>query len=125
MSLESSIANLKLVSSTQVDFAYFGSVAPQVFPEPAVYTAILADVQCINQLGNQLFNYFSNPDPLTQKIWYVALNAALTQAIQDTQDLIAVIPVENPKAADMKTILQIFIADCVAIQAIIPKTEQK
>ena len=85
---------------------------------------IQSDVQFINQIGGQLFNYFSNTDPDTQKIWYVALASGLTQSITDANNLIAKIPSENPKGPDLTTVLNIFIADCQAIQKIIPATDE-
>jgi len=114
--------DLKLVTSTQVDLSYFNSLGSQVFSDPNVYANIQADVQFINQIGGQLFNYFSNPDPNTQKIWYVALASGLTQSITDATNLIAKIPADNPKGPDLTTILNTFIADCQAIQKIVPTT---
>lgn len=111
---------LKLVTSTQVDLSYFNSLGSQVFSDPNVYANIQADIQFINQIGGQLFNYFSNTDPNTQKIWYVALADGLTQSISDTNALIAQIPADKPKGTDLKDVLNIFIADCQAIQKIIP-----
>ena len=116
--------DLKLVTSTQVDLSYFNSLASQVFSDPNVYANIQADVQFINQIGGQLFNYFSNPDPNTQKIWYVALASGLTQSIVDANNLIERIPYENPKGPDLTAVLNIFIADCQAIQKIIPATDE-
>ena len=112
--------DLKLVTATQVDLSYFNSLAGQVFSDPAIYANIQSDIQFINQIGGQLFSYFSNPDPTTQKIWYVALASGLTQSINDANDLIAKIPSDNPKGIDLTTVLNVFIADCQAIQKIIP-----
>ena len=117
------LTDLKLVTSTQVDLSYINSLAPQVFGDQKVYANIQSDIQFINQIGGQLFNYFSNPDPDTQKIWYVALAAGLTQSISDTNALIAQIPTDKPKGHDLKDVLNIFITDCQAIQKIIPTTD--
>ena len=116
--------DLKLVTSTQVDLSYFNSLGSQVFSDPNVYANIQADVQFLNQIGGQLFNYFSSPDLNTQKIWYVALASGLTQSIADANNLIARIPSENPKGPDLKAVLDIFIADCQAIQKIIPAIDE-
>ena len=117
------LTDLKLVTSTQVDLSYINSLASQVFSDQKAYANIQSNVQFINQIGGQLFNYFSNPDPSTQKIWYVALAAGLTQSISDTNALITQIPADKPKGPDLKDILNIFIADCQAIQKIIPSDE--
>ena len=114
-----SLNELKLITSTQVDLSYFNSLVGQVFSDPSVYANIQSDVQFINQIGGQLFNYFSNTDPDTQKIWYVALASGLTQSIADTNALIAQIPADKPKGPDLTAVLNIFIADCQAIQKII------
>jgi hypothetical protein len=111
-----SLNDLKLITSTQVDLSYFNSLASQVFSDPGMYANIQSDVQFINQIGGQLFNYFSNPDPSTQKIWYVALASGLSQSITDANNLIAKIPADNPKKTDLTTVLNTFIADCQAIQ---------
>ena len=119
-----SLSNLKKVVETQVDLSYFNSIVGQVFSDQKVYANIQSDVQFINQIGGQLFNYFSNTDPDTQKIWYVALASGLTQSITDANNLIAKIPSENPKGPDLTAVLNIFIADCQAIQKIIPATDE-
>jgi len=116
--------DLKLVTSTQVDLSYFNSLASQVFSDPNVYANIQADIQFINQIGGQLFNYFSSSDPNTQKIWYVALASGLTQSISDANALIAKIPTDKPKGPDLTAVLNIFIADCQAIQKIIPTADE-
>jgi len=115
-----SLNDLKLVTSTQVDLSYFNSLANQVFSNPTVYANIQSDIQFINQIGGQLFNYFSNPDPSTQKIWYVALASGLTQSITDANSLITQIPSGSAAGPDLTTVLNIFIADCQAIQKVIP-----
>ena len=114
-----SLNELKLITSTQVDLSYFNSLVSQVFSDPNVYANIQSDVQFINQIGGQLFNYFSASDPNTQKIWYVALESGLNQSIDDANNLIGKIPLDNPKGADLTTVLNIFIADCQAICKII------
>jgi len=119
------LSDLKLVNNTQVDLSYFNSLAPQVFSTPSTYSTIPSDIQFINQMGGQLFNYFSNPDPSTQKIWYIALGAGLTQAITDANNLIAQIPSTAPAGADLTTVLDIFIGDCQAIQKIIPSNSNE
>jgi hypothetical protein len=119
------LTDLKLVTSTQVDLSYINSLAPQVFGDPKIYANIQSDVQFINQIGGQLFNYFSNSDPDTQKIWYVALAAGLTQSISDTNALISQVPTDKPKGPDLKAVLDIFIADCQAIQKIIPQGDDE
>jgi len=118
------LSNLKKVVETQVDLSYFNSIVGQVFSDPKIYANIQSDVQFINQIGGQLFNYFSNTDPDTQKIWYVALASGLTQSIADANNLIAKIPADNPKGPDLTAVLNIFIADCQAIQKIIPATDE-
>ena len=50
----------------------------------------------------------------------MALASGLTQSITDANDLIAKIPSDNPKGFDLTTVLNVFIADCQAIQKIIP-----
>ena len=118
-----SLNELKLITSIQVDLSYFNSLVDQVFSDPSVYANIQSDVQFINQIGGQLFNYFSNPEPSTQKIWYVALASGLTQSIADANSLITQIPTDNPKGADLSAILNVFISDCQAIQKIVPSGE--
>ena len=118
------LSNLKKVVETQVDLSYFNSIVGQVFSDPKIYANIQSNVQFINQIGGQLFNYFSSPDPNAQKIWYVALASGLTQSIADANNLIARIPSENPKGPDLTAVLNIFIADCQAIQTIIPATDE-
>ena len=86
---------------------------------------IQSDVQFINQIGGQLFNYFTASDPSTQKIWYVALKSGLTQSINDANNLISKIPQEDPKGADLTVILNVFIADCQAICKIIPLNQHE
>lgn len=118
--ISSNLNYLKLITSTQVDLSYFNSLASSVFSDPGIYASIQSDVQFINQIGGQLFNYFSASDPNTQKIWYVALKSGLTQSINDANNLISKIPQEDPKGADLTVILNVFIADCQAIAKIIP-----
>ena len=118
--ISSNLNYLKLITSTQVDLSYFNSLASSVFSDPGIYASIQSDVQFINQIGGQLFNYFTASDPSTQKIWYVALASGLTQSINDATNLISKIPQEDPKGADLTVILNVFIADCQAIAKIIP-----
>jgi len=118
--ISSNLNDLKLITSTQVDLSYFNSLASSVFSDPSIYANIQSDVQFINQIGGQLFNYFSASDPSTQKIWYVALKSGLTESINDANNLISKIPQEDPKGADLTTVLNIFIADCQAICKIMP-----
>ena len=119
--ISTNLNDLKLITSTQVDLSYFNILASNVFSDPSIYASIQSDVHFINQIGSQLFNCFSNPDPNTQKIWYVALDSGLTQAIDDANNLINRIPSESPKGADLKTVLNVFITDCKLIQTeIIP-----
>ena len=118
--ISTNLNDLKLITSTQVDLSYFNSLASNVFSDPSIYANIQSDVQFINQIGGQLFNYFTASDPNTQKIWYVALKSGLNQSIDDANDLISKIPLENPKGADLTTVLNIFITDCQAICKIIP-----
>ena len=118
--ISTNLNDLKLITSTQVDLSYFNSLASNIFSDPSIYANIQSDVQFINQIGGQLFNYFSASDPSTQKIWYVALKSGLTQSINDANDLITKIPQDVPKGADLTTVLNIFIADCQAICKIIP-----
>jgi hypothetical protein len=117
--IQISLTDLKVITSTQVDLSYFNSLVGAIFSDESIYANIQSDVKFINQIGGQLFNYFSNPDPNTQKIWYVALASGLTQAINDANNLISKIPLENPKGADLTTVLNIFITDCQSIQKII------
>ena len=121
--ISTNLNNLKLVTSTQVDLSYFNSLVGQVFSDPGVYANIQSDVQFINQIGGQLFNYFSNPEPSTQKIWYVALASGLSQSITDANNLITQIPSDNPRRTDLTTVLNTFIVDCQAIQKIISISE--
>lgn len=118
--ISSNLNYLKLITGTQVDLSYFNSLASSVFSDPGIYANIQSDVQFINQIGGQLFNYFTASDPSTQKIWYVALASGLTQSINDATNLISKIPQEDPKGADLTVILNVFIADCQAIAKIIP-----
>ena len=118
--ISTNLNDLKLITSTQVDLSYFNSLAGSVFSDPGIYANIQSDVQFINQIGGQLFNYFTASDPSTQKIWYVALASGLTQSINDANNLISKIPQDAPKGADLTTVLNIFIADCQAICKIIP-----
>ncbi|RTK93881.1 MAG: hypothetical protein EKK61_00525 [Rickettsiales bacterium] len=118
--ISTNLNDLKLITSTQVDLSYFNSLVGAVFSDPSIYASIQSDVQFINQIGGQLFNYFTASDPNTQKIWYVALKSGLNQSIDDANDLISKIPLENPKGADLTTVLNIFITDCQSIQKIIP-----
>ena len=118
--ISTNLNDLKLITSTQVDLSYFNSLVSSVFDDPNIYASIQSDVQFINQIGGQLFNYFTASDPNTQKIWYVALKSGLNQSIDDANDLISKIPLENPKGGDLTVILNVFIADCQAICKIIP-----
>lgn len=118
--ISTNLNDLKLITSTQVDLSYFNSLVSSIFSDPGIYANIQSDVQFINQIGGQLFNYFTASDPSTQKIWYVALKSGLTQSINDANNLISKIPPENPKGADLTTVLNIFITDCQSIQKIIP-----
>ena len=118
--ISTNLNDLKLITSTQVDLSYFNSLAGSVFSDPSIYANIQSDVQFINQIGGQLFNYLTASDPNTQKIWYVALKSGLTQSINDANNLIGKIPQDNPKGADLTTVLNIFITDCQAICKIIP-----
>ena len=118
--ISTNLNDLKLITSTQVDLSYFNSLVSSVFSDPSIYANIQSDVQFINQIGGQLFNYFTASDPSTQKIWYVALKSGLTQSINDANNLISKIPSGNPKGADLTVILNVFIADCQAICKIIP-----
>ena len=118
--ISTNLNDLKLITSTQVDLSYFNSLVSSVFSDPSIYASIQSDVQFINQIGGQLFNYFTASDPNTQKIWYVALASGLTQSINDANDLISKIPQDVPKGSDLTTVLNIFITDCQAICKIIP-----
>ena len=118
--ISTNLNDLKLITSTQVDLSYFNSLVSSVFSDQSIYANIQSDVQFINQIGGQLFNYFTASDPNTQKIWYVALKSGLTQSINDANNLISKIPQDNPKGADLTVILNVFIADCQSIQKIIP-----
>jgi len=118
--IQKSLTDLKVITSTQVDLSYFNSLVSSVFSDPSIYASIQSDVQFINQIGGQLFNYFTAADPSTQKIWYVALASGLNQSINDANNLISKIPPENPKGADLTIILNVFITDCQAICKIIP-----
>lgn len=118
--ISSNLNYLKLITGTQVDLSYFNSLASSIFSDPGIYANIQSDVQFINQIGGQLFNYFTASDPSTQKIWYVALKSGLTQSINDANNLIGKIPQEDPKGADLTTVLNVFIVDCQAIAKIIP-----
>ena len=113
----------KLVANTQVDLLYLTNLAAQVFNDPKIYASIQSDAGFINQIAGQLFNYFSNPNPITEKIWYVALASGLAQSIIDANNLISKIPHGNPKGAELGVILNVFIADCKAIEKIIPINE--
>ena len=113
----------KLVANTQVDLLYLTNLAAQVFNDPKIYASIQSDAGFINQIAGQLFNYFSNPNPITEKIWYVALASGLAQSIIDANNLISRIPSGNPKGADLTAVLNVFIADCKAIEKIIPINE--
>ena len=88
-----------------------------------IYATIQSDAGFINQVAGQLFNYFSNPNPITEKIWYVALASGLAQSIIDANNLISKIPHGNPKGAELGVILNVFIEDCKAIEKIIPINE--
>lgn len=123
--ISTNLNDLKLITSTQVDLSYFNSLASSVFDDPTIYASIQSDVQFINQIGGQLFNYFTASDPNTQKIWYVALKSGLNQSIDDANDLISKIPLENPKGGDLTVILNVFIADCQAICKIIPLNQHE
>ncbi|NDA90985.1 MAG: hypothetical protein EBY20_08850 [Alphaproteobacteria bacterium] len=46
--------------------------------------------------------------------------SGLNQSINDANNLISKIPLDNPKGADLTTVLNIFITDCQAICKIIP-----
>jgi len=118
--ISSNLNDLKLITSTQVDLSYFNSLVSSVFSDPSIYASIQSDVQFINQIGGQLFNYFTASDPSTQKIWYVALKSGLNQSIDDANNLIGKIPQDAPKGADLRVILNVFITDCQSIQKIIP-----
>jgi len=124
MDIQTCLTDFKLISNTQVDLNYFNSVAPMVFKDPSVYTNIQSDVQFINQMGATLFNHFNQKDPASQKIWYDALKTGLNTAIVDATSVIALIPSSDPHAADLATVLQIFISDCQAIQKIIPVAKE-
>lgn len=125
MDIQTCLTNFKLISSTQVDLSYFNNIAPMVFKDPSVYAAIQSDVQFINQIGSTIYNYFNQKDPESQKIWIAALKTGLSTAIVDANGLIALIPEGVPAGADLKIVLQEFIADCQAIQAILPESEVK
>ena len=90
--ISTNLNDLKLITSTQVDLSYFNSLVSSVFSDPTIYANIQSDVQFINQIGGQLFNYFTASDPSTQKIWYVALKSGLTESINDANNLIDKIP---------------------------------
>jgi len=114
--ISTNLKDLKIITTTQVDLSYFNILVGQIFSDPSIYASIQSDVQFINQIGSQLFNCFSNPDPNTQKIWYIALESGLTQSINDANNLISKIPSGNPKGADLTTVLNVFITDCQLIQ---------
>ena len=57
--ISSNLNDLKLITSTQVDLSYFNSLVSSVFSDPTIYANIQSDVQFINQIGGQLFNYFT------------------------------------------------------------------
>ena len=113
----------KLVANTQVDLLYFNNLAAQIFNDPKAYANIQSDIQFIIQIAGQLFNYFTRPDSISEKIWYVALASGLDQSISDANNLISRIPHGNPKGAELIAVLNTFIADCKAIERIIPINE--
>lgn len=121
--IASSLNDLKLITSTQVDLSYFNSLAAEVFSNPSMYANIQSDVQFINQMGGQLFNYFNSTEVSIQKIWYVAFASGLSQSITDANNLITQIPAGSPKGPDLTTVLNTFVADCQAIQKIFPQGE--
>lgn len=118
--IEANLNESKLIANTQIDLLYFNNLALEVFNEPKTYANIQSDIQFINQIAGQLFNYFTSPDPNLEKIWYVALASGLDQSISDANNLISRIPHGNPKGADLTAVLNVFIADCKAIEKIIP-----
>ena len=121
--IASSLNDLKLITSTQVDLSYFNSLAAEVFSNPSMYVNIQSDVQFINQMGGQLFNYFNSTEVSIQKIWYVAFASGLSQSITDANNLITQIPAGSPTGPDLTTVLNTFVADCQAIQKIFPQGE--
>ena len=124
LDVETCLKNFKLISITQIDLSYVMNISPMVFKDPKVYANIQSDIQFINQIGTQLFNYFNQKDPSEQKIWYQALATGLTTAIADANALILLIPAGTTYGEDLKTVLLVLIDDYKAIQAILPPTEK-
>ena len=114
------LKDFKLVSLTQIDLSYVMNIAPMVFQDKKVYANIQSDIQFINQIGTQLFNYFNQKDSSEQKIWYQALATGLNTAIADANAVISIIPAGTPYGDDLKTVLLVLIEDYKAIQAVLP-----
>ncbi len=114
------LQNSKLIGVTQVNFSFFNATAPQVFADKSIYDCIGNDIAFISQMGNQLFNYFNESDPSSQKLWYDALKLGCNSCIANCNTLIAQVPQDKPKGPDAKTELQDLISECQAIIAVIP-----
>ena len=66
--ISTNLNDLKLITSTQVDLSYFNSLVSSVFDDPSIYASIQSDVQFINQIGGQLFNYFTRSEEHTSEL---------------------------------------------------------
>ena len=124
ISVSEKLKNSKLVGVTQVDFSFFNAIAPQVFADKSIYECVGNDIAFISQMGNQLFNYFNEADPSSQKLWYDALKLGCNSCVANCNTLITQIPQDKPKGPDAKVVLQELIADCQAIAAVIPSVKE-
>lgn len=118
--INNNLNDLKLITSTQLDLSYFNSLVKDVFTDSTIYANIQADVQFINQIGGQIFNYFTGSDPKTQQVWFIALASGIKKSINDANSLIGKIPADHPKRSDLTVILNVLISDCQSIEKIIP-----
>jgi len=123
LDINSCLRNFKSVYITQIDLSYFLQIAPLVFKDQTVYAKIKSDVQFVNQIGTQLFNYFNQKSTEEQTIWYESLKNGVNTSIADANAVKALIPPEDTHAADLNVILDAFIADYQTILETIPVIE--
>lgn len=114
------LKNVKLITQTQVDLSLISSLYDKIANNiPVEYFILLEDVQFINQIGTQLFNHFNQKESKVQKVWYQSLDLSLTTAIDDTNKLISIIPVDSPYLEDFKAIALALIDDFNVIKSVL------
>jgi hypothetical protein len=120
LNIDDCLKNFKIIYITQIDLSYFLQIAPSVFKDTSIYANVKSDVQFINNIGTQLFNYFNQKETEEQGIWYQSLKNGVDKAIIDIINVRELIPVDSEHGADLIAVIDTFILDYNNIYTTIP-----